>query len=183
MQNKGVTMIEVIIYIGFIALLVPGMVFTLLEIQKVTSHGSDQILINQTATILESELRDEFLTAQTIDVSSSSFGIDYSTVVYVDDDGIEKTILLQNDTWDKSEAPRMIGRLQTVSLEDGIEWLTSNAMDVNKFYLQPVYSSGQLVGIVLELQIQPIEYDIEKESTSVVDLKTMFELAPYVQQI
>ncbi len=180
---SGVTLIEMVIYIAFIAILLPGIVYALVEIQKYTKVTKDHIYIEQTSSLLVLELKDELLTAQSIISSSSTFGIDYSELVYVDDEGNQKTVLLQNDSWLGTETPQLISRIQTVSVTDGEEWLTTNEIDVQKFIIRPVYANSKLVGLRFEIEMSPIFYDQAKEDSSVLDLQTIFELSPYVQEL
>lgn len=121
-MQKGFTLIEVIISLGIMVIVLPATTLFLLQLIEEQTEAKGELQMEQTASLLLSELRTEIAEAASINISSSTLGSDNGVLVFVDRAG--ETVTIDRPT---------VGAVRRLRLQRGVGaavYLTSSTMDV-----------------------------------------------------
>ncbi|MFH1404902.1 MAG: prepilin-type N-terminal cleavage/methylation domain-containing protein [Patescibacteria group bacterium] len=146
MDRRGITMIEILIYIAILALLLPVIVATMFFVNERQGIYAARAQIEQSAGLLEAQLRHEIVEAKQINSSASYFANDLGSLIFIDADDNTVTI-------DTSGSP---ARLRFTRGSDPSFWFTDNNIRVTKWRIERIINtSDELTGLKFEFALEP----------------------------
>lgn len=182
MLRRGITLIETVLFIGLIAIILPGLFFFVIHLIERQDHISTQLLVRQSAALSLQEFQQEIQNAQAISISSSTLSSSTSSLTYVNGEGVTKTIRYAADTFSASGTTRQIGRLQ-LSFQNQQEWLTTSDLTVETFRIDPVRNAdGDLTALNVLFVLSPHLLETSSQQAERLTLETTFWLSPYVSE-
>lgn len=182
MRRHGFTLIEMILYIGIIAILVPGIgLFTTYTTQR-QQNNAQHLSIQATAESMFGWMRYELQHATAIIPSQSVFNTTTSSLRFIDRGGVTTTVTTAPDTYTAEGQQRTISRVRKTHASTN-EWLTGNDITVSAFTMNPIRTTtGTLVGITLEISIAPHVLNSGAATSQVFTTRTSIWLPAYVQE-
>jgi len=151
MNTKGFSLIETVLYLGLFSILIPSFLLMTLGFVQKSDVIDVRVRMEEKAGIIISELQNELLQADSIDVTNSTFGTSDSSLVYVNSLGSSITIDRVEDAIQFVDGEQQINRLQRQSLS-GNEWMTDADMEVTVWNVDIVRdSAGTLTGLNFQL--------------------------------
>jgi hypothetical protein len=154
MNLKGFSLLETVIYIGLLSILLSStVVFSLGLLQKVDVIDT-RVRLDEKAALIFSELSSEITRAQSINVTGSTFGVDGSSLVFVDASGVSVTIDRASDSVDFPAGAQTVNRLR---IQRGViaDWITDGDMSVESWKVEVVRNSvSTLTGLNIRLNLE-----------------------------
>ncbi|HBR80957.1 MAG: hypothetical protein UX09_C0009G0017 [Candidatus Uhrbacteria bacterium GW2011_GWE2_45_35] len=158
-NQKGITLIETVVVIALLIIVLPITIFSLVRLGRDSAYFSLRQRISSSANLIFSELSNELTSAQFFSVSTSTLGVNPSTFIFTDQDGLIVTIDRPTDTVAFPGGNQEIKRLRLTRGPE-VVWLTDADVDVTNWMVQAVRdSSNNLTGI----RIQATFVEVNKE--------------------
>ncbi len=89
---RGFTLIEVIITLAIMAIILPATTLFLLQLLQSQGSVQGEVEMEQTSSLLFSELKSEILEASSVTITASTLNSDVGELVFVDNSGATVTI-------------------------------------------------------------------------------------------
>lgn len=144
-DQKGVTLLETILAVSVLVILLPVLVLTLLRLNKESSFFSTQQRIINTQSLVFSELSSELISAQAVNVAGSIFGINPSSLIFNDQNGLTVTIDCPNVSVSFPGGPQTVHRLRLQRSSGENIYLTDADLDVTNWTVYVVRNSDNLL--------------------------------------
>jgi type II secretory pathway component PulJ len=152
-RQDGLTLLEVVIYIGLISILLTGLTVAVLQTLKAEVSSGIELRMGQTSSALFLYLGHEMTEATSINVTSSTLDISPSVFVFVDRAGNTVTIDRVESVIDFSGTSQTVNRLRLVRGVEAAVWLTDRSINVTTWQVDPVRDTGTLVGLRFTLDM------------------------------
>ncbi|NQV90418.1 hypothetical protein HQ487_03355 [Candidatus Uhrbacteria bacterium] len=159
MNRKGFSLIETVLYIGLLAILLPSFVMVTLGFVQKSEVVDPKIRMEEKVAVIFSQLQYELTGAESIDLTGSSLGIDDSSFVFVDREGVTVTVERTADAVSFLEGDQFVNRL-TWGTVAGSEWMTDADMDAEVWNVAIVRDGGGvLTGVNVLLTLRGLNPD------------------------
>lgn len=180
-NKQGITLLETIIYIGLLAIILPLSVTFLINIRNIQQRNINEWRVEDTSSLLLSELKIELSEATAIDISNSSLDSEFSSLVYQDRNNDTFTLQVENDSFLIHNETHDINRLRKVG--DSSQWLTPDQINITRWGIEPIRDEyrGTLTGLRLMIEISP--YNQATQQDDPTPLITTIYLTPAVQEL
>lgn len=153
-KQKGITLVETLVYIALLALILPPLVISLIRVTRQVSLLDIRNRINTTTTLVSSELTKDLTEATQIRVSQSTLGSSPSTFVFLDSTGQVVTIDRPSVVVSYSGGNQITHRLRMTKGSSPSIYLTDPDLDVVSWQVDTVNnSSSVLTGIRFHLDL------------------------------
>ncbi|MFA6132226.1 MAG: prepilin-type N-terminal cleavage/methylation domain-containing protein [Patescibacteria group bacterium] len=146
-DQRGITLIETMMAIAMLAILLPVMAFAFTRLARESSFFNVRQRLDSGLALTYSELSSELASAQSFNVSGSTWGVNPSSFSFVDDDGETITIDCIDDTITLPGGDQTVKRLRWTR---GVEtqFLTDSDINVTTWIAQVARDgSSRLSGI------------------------------------
>ncbi|MBI2485066.1 hypothetical protein HYW18_02890 [Candidatus Uhrbacteria bacterium] len=175
---KGLTLLEVVLYIAAFMIIVPAGVKVFLTITHAAEAYRSRATMEQTAALILSHLHTQLTEAPTLLATSSTFGNDNGVLVYQNPALETVTIRLASTTVTFGGSTHAINRLQIQIDAAPSVWVSANTINVTKFRFDPVYDSlAVLRGVNIYLEAFMLAPNATTRSAS-FDSQTAIALPP-----
>lgn len=159
-NQKGITLVETVVVVALLVIILPVIVLSLIRLGREASYFSLLQRINSSSYLIFSELSNKLTTAESFNVTASTLGVNPSSFIFTDSDGLSVTIDCPVTTITLPGGDQEIRRLR-LSRGSEVVWLTDSDVEVTNWTVQLVRdSSGDLTG----LRIQSVFAAANKES-------------------
>ena len=111
-NQRGITILETVLYIGLFAVIIPAATIFFLQFTQTSDLSARRAQIEQTAGIAISHFNTELARANAWNMSGSTLGSVSSILVYTNHAGESVTIERVQDTIDFDGTPQQVGRLR-----------------------------------------------------------------------
>lgn len=121
-MKKGFTLIEVIVSLGIMVIVLPATTLFLLQLLEEQGEAQVELQMEQTGSLMLSQLRTELTEALSINTTSSTLGTDNSVLIFVD--RTNEVVTIDRPT---------VGTLRRLRMQRGVDpavYLTSSDIDV-----------------------------------------------------
>lgn len=183
MNRKGFSLIEMVLYIGLLAVLLPSLAtITLGFVQK--SDTVDLVIrMEQKASVIFSELQNELARAQSVNVTASILGVDESSFVFIDGDGESVTLRRVADTVSFVGGDQQVERLQWQTAS-GSQWVTDADMEVQMWNVTMARDGdGLLTGVNILLTLHVLNADGSPFRELALTTQTTIYVRPYTTEL
>jgi len=183
MYYRGFSLIETVLYIGLLAILVPSFLIVTLGFIQKSEAVDPRVRMEEKAGLILSELQDELITAQSINVSASSFGTDNSSLVYVDESGTTITLARVADLISFIGGDQEVSRLQNHRGTEN-EWFTDADFEVVAWNVNVVRDShAVLTGLNILLTLGVLNAEGTLRQNIEMTTNTTIHLEPYTTEL
>lgn len=175
-NQKGITLVETIVVIALLIIILPITVSSLIHLGRESSYFSLLQRINSSSNLIFSELSNELTAAGSFNVSASTLGVNPSSFIFTDQDGLTVTIDCPTTIVTLLGGDQEIHRLRLTRGAIETVWLTDSDIEVTNWTVQVVRDSGSdLTG----LRIQATFAAANKENIPLrnVEFSTDFSIA------
>jgi len=153
-NQKGLTLIETILAVAILVIVLPVLILSLIRLNKESAYFNVRQRIDNSLSLILSDLSTELTSAQSVKVSTSTWGINPSIFSFVDKNGAMVTIDCPTATIPLSGGDQIIHRLRLQRGAGETVWLTDFDIDVTNWTAQVVRdSSSDLTGIRLQITL------------------------------
>jgi len=153
-KQQGFTLMEMVLYMGMVAIVLPMMVIFLLQVQQTQTLFNARANMEQTAALLHSEFSTELISAQSIRLTESTLESDDGLLVYDDINSDKIEIDRELTTVDFNGTNQSIRRLRMRKDSGPWTWITDRETDINGFFVYEVRDSNlTLTGIRFRLEL------------------------------
>lgn len=139
---KGLTLLEMVIYIGLLTLAVPGAVAFLLRLQQSSIQADARMRMEQTAAVVLSEMQNSLTAADAISTSSSTLNTTFSTLHFTNDSGTIIIIDAPSTTATFPGGTQTVRRLRMQVGANPAVFLTDPEIDVTEWNVVALRNAG-----------------------------------------
>lgn len=161
MQTKsmrGITLLETVLYIGMLMVALPTMVSFVLQISQQDLLFDARTRMEQTAALVLNELQNTIAAADAIRTSTSTLGVNPSTVRLTDDNG--DAVVIDCPTVAVTMPGGNTQNVRRLRMQTGTSapvWITDGEIDVTKWHVSAVRDSANtLTGLRIEFDMAMI---------------------------
>ena len=153
-NERGITILETVLYIGLFAVIIPAATVFFLQFAQTNDLSARRAQMEQAAGMTISHMNTELARANAWNITGSTLGSVNSVFVYTNHVGESVTIERALDTVDFDGTPQTVGRLRTLVGADPAEWITPPQINVVVFQLDEVENSlGATAGLNIALEL------------------------------
>jgi hypothetical protein len=149
---KGLTLLEMVIYIGILAIALPGSVAFLLRLQDTLEQHDSRMRMEQTGALVFSEMMNKITAADAISISTSTLNAAQSVLRFTNDSG---TAIIVDDPTTTVTFPggtQSVHRLRMQTGAGPAVWLTDPEIDVTEWRVVALRNgSGTLTGLRISM--------------------------------
>jgi len=177
-NKKGVSLIEVVVYIAVFAILVPTITIFYLTIRQNTAQTIDIQTVDNATAIAMNQLETEIKSASKIVATQSILEQDAGKIVFKDNSGSTISFAYLEELVNINGSEHIIGRIARIE-NAKTQWLTSATVDVNQFKIRLIQdSTGLMTSLNIDLSVQSIGNENFKE----LSLSTSFAFYPFTTE-
>lgn len=180
---KGVTLVETILYVGLLALLVTAFVGLLSQLTVIQARTSTGGRLAENAAIALHFVGTSLPSAQSVNVTGSTFGTSTSVLRYTDSDGVAVIIDTVVVPTDFSGVTQNVRRLR-YQAGGTTSYLTDAEVNVVSWQVDTVRTSlGDLSGLNFELEIEMLNEQSSGYRQGSVYHQTTVSLTPLTTEL
>jgi len=177
-NKKGVSLIEVVVYIAVFAILVPTITIFYLTIRQNTAQTIHIQTVDNATAIAMNQLETEIKSASKIVATQSILEQDAGKIVFKDNSGSTISFTYLEELVNINGSEHIIGRIARIE-NAKTQWLTSATVDVNQFKIRLIQdSTGLMTSLNIDLSVQSIGNENFKE----LSLSTSFAFYPFTTE-
>lgn len=177
---KGLTLLEMVIYIGLLTIAVPGAVAFLLRLQQSHIQSDARMRMEQTAAVVLSELQNKITAANSITTSSSTLNTTHSTLSFIDDTGTTIVIDAPSTTATFPSGTQTVRRLRVQIGASPAIYLTDPEIDVTEWRVVALRNSdGDLTGLRFNMDYAMLHADLGAYRDATFTGDTTIALQPH----
>lgn len=149
---RGITLLETVLYIGMLMVALPTMVSFVLQISQQELLFDARTRMEQTAGLVLSELQNTVVAADAVRTSTSTLGVNPSTLRLTDGNG--NAVVVDCPTVAVTMPGGNTHNVRRLRMQTGVSpavWLTDGEIDVTKWQVSTVRDSANtLTGLRIE---------------------------------
>lgn len=178
-NTDGITLLEVVIYIGLFAIVILAATSFFLPFAQSRELFARRAQMEQAAGVLLSYANTELSGADAWNIGSSTLGVDNGVLIYTNDSGVSVTLDRPTDVVNFDGTPQSVPRLRKTASGSPSEWITPPHIIVEAFQWQEVTDgSGATTGLNLILEMRMINSSGSPFRAGVFSSRTTFSLEP-----
>lgn len=167
---------ETVVYIGLMAIVLPGLTMFVFRLAKLQVEINPAVRMEQVSSTIFADLDYDLVSAQSIDITSSTLGSDGSTLIFVDKDGRVIEFSRASDTLTTIGGESIsVNRLQMNIDSGGDVWITDKTINVDTWIVEKVEDSGGgLQGLNIDLGMEMFNANATERRSSFRAETTIF---------
>lgn len=174
------TLLEVTLYIGLLAIVLPASVIFLLRVREAQENYDARLRMEQTAAIVRSELNTQIAAADSISVSTSTLNAAQSVLRFTDDSGTTIIIDAPTTTYAFPGGNQSVKRLRMQIGANPAFYLTDPEIDVTEWRVQVVRNSdNDLTGLRISLDMAMLNAGTDAYRQAEFEGDTTIALSPH----
>jgi hypothetical protein len=184
-NNKGITLIEAVVYIAILSLLLPAMVIFLINTTSGFNKFSVRSRMSSSAQVILSELNYSLSEATVFNTANSVLGANNGVIYFNDKNGNEFSIENVTGTVRFADEDQQINRLRLVDQINMIsEWMTDPDINVESFKILGVRNaSSTLQGVNIFLNLEGLNFEAENFSANSLQASTTIKFSPHILEL
>lgn len=160
-SQKGITLVETLIYIGLLVVILPPLVIALVRVTRQVSLLDIRNRIQTSAALISSQITSDVTQASQIKVSTSTLGSSPSTLVFLDAAGQSVTIDRPTETVSFPGGDQVVRRLRMTRGASPAFYLTDPDVDVSAWQVDLVRNSANvLTGLRFHVDISTVNQSV-----------------------
>lgn len=177
---KGITLLEMVLYIGLFMIVVPSFTLFIVHIWQQETGFDARIRLEQTAALIFLEATQSITEADAITLSTSNLGTDASTLRFTDANGSAVVLDTSLESIDFNGTTQSVRRLRLQRGGNPAVWLTDPEQQVTQWRIDAVRNSaGTLTGLRFQFDAELLNKtsNISRNATFAAD--TVIALSPH----
>jgi hypothetical protein len=181
--EKGVTLLETMLYIGMIGIILPAFTLFVLYVWQDQIGFEAKTRLDQTTSLIFLEMAQEIPEAQDILISTSTLGTDTSALRFTDENGSAVVIELVSTSITFGQTNHTIRRLRMTRGALEATWLTEPEHDVLQWRIDAVRNSvGTLTGLQMQLSVELLNQSENIYRNAIFSKTTTIALSPHTTE-
>ena len=183
-SQKGVTLLETMLYIGIIAIVLPAFTIFVLHTWQEQIGYDARMRLEQTTALIFLEASHAITESGAIFVSTSTLGTDMSALRFQDANGVTTVLDLVSTIIAFEETNQPVRRLRLQHGTESPVWLTEPEHDVTQWHVDPVRDeTNVLTGLRIRLDVALINTTTNIYRNATFEADTTIALSPHTIEL